>query len=162
MKFSTKELVDIAIGIEESGYYFYTQCRKKFDDPYFTELLTFLAEEELRHKELFEKILGELSDTSGVFTEDYFQYLKALGDERVFKNNDDVDAVVKTVKTVFDVLKIAMTAEKDSILFYSELVSMHEKDQGARTILNRLINEERKHIVLILELKEKLELSSRQ
>ncbi|RPI94138.1 MAG: hypothetical protein EHM32_07160 [Spirochaetales bacterium] len=161
MRFSTKELVDMAIGIEESGYYFYTQCRKKFDDPYFTELLTFLAEEEHRHMKLFEKMLGELKETSGVFSEDYYQYLKALGDERVFKNNDDVDAVVKTVKSVFDVLKIAMTAEKDSILFYSELVSIHEKDKDARTILNKLINEERKHIVLILELKEKLELASR-
>jgi len=38
---------------------------------------------------------------------------------------------------------------------------MHDKDRDARTVLNRLINEERKHIVLILELKEKLELSSR-
>ncbi|HSV96492.1 MAG TPA: ferritin family protein [Spirochaetota bacterium] len=161
MRFSTKELVDMAIGIEESGYYFYTQCRKKFDDPYFTELLTFLAEEELRHKELFEKMLGELKETSGVFSEDYYQYLKALGDERVFKNNDDVDAVVKEMESVFDVLKVAMTAEKDSVLFYSELLSMHEKDKDALKILNRLIDEERRHIVLILELKEKLELSSR-
>ncbi len=161
MRFSTKELVDIAIGIEESGYYFYTQSRKKFTDPNFTDLLAFLAEEELRHKELFEKMLGELSDTSGIFTEDYFQYIKALGDERVFKNNDDVDAAVKTVQSIFDVLKIAMAAEKDSILFYSELLSMHEKDKDAHTILSRLINEERKHIVLILELKENLELSSR-
>lgn len=161
MRFSTKELVDIAIGIEESGYYFYTQSRKKFDDPHFRELLTFLAEEELGHKELFEKMLRELGDAPGIFTDDYYQYLKALGDDRVFRNNDDVDTVVANVNSIFDVLKIAMTAEKDSILFYSELLTMHDKDKDARTVLNRLINEERKHIVLILELKERLELSTR-
>lgn len=160
MRFSTKELVDIAIGIEESGYYFYNLARKKFDDPNFRDLLAFLAEEELRHKEIFGNMLRELGEAPGVFTDEYYQYLKALGEDRVFRNNDDVDAVVAKVNSIFDVLKVAMTAEKDSILYYSELQKIHEKDVDAVNVLKKLIDEERKHVVLLLDLKERLELSS--
>ena len=154
MRFSTKELVDIAIGIEESGYYFYTQSRKKFTDPNFTDLLAFLAEEELRHKELFEKMLGELSDTSGIFTEDYFQYIKSLGDERVFKNNDDVDAAVKTVQSIFDVLKIAMAAEKDSILFYYELRDVLPENMFS--LVNSILVEEKRHLLQLGSIKNNI------
>ena len=158
MKFSAKEIVDIAVGIEESGYYFYTRCREKFDNREFKELFGFLAEEELRHKEIFEKMLGELKDLSGMFTEEYFQYLRAIGDERVFKNNGDVDRVIKGIASINDVLKVALTAEKDSILWYSELAVMYGKDRDTHLVLERLLDEERRHVVLLLEIKEKLSL----
>ncbi len=158
MKYSGKEIVDIAIGIEESGYHFYSQCRERFDNKNFKELLGFLAEEELRHKEIFEKMLDQVRDASGMFTEEYFQYLRAIGEERVFKNNSDVDRVVKGIESMNDVFRIALTAEKDSILWYSELAGMYEKDRDTRLILDRLLDEERKHVVLLLELKEKTDL----
>jgi rubrerythrin len=158
MKFSRKELIDIAIQIEDSGYHFYSSCRSKFDDRGFKELFGFLAEEEIRHKELFEKMLGGMGDIRGVFTEDYYSYLKAIGDSRVFKNTADVERLVKEITTINDALKIALTSEKDSILFYTELLSMYESDANAKSLLNRLINEERKHVVTILEISEKLHL----
>ncbi len=159
MNFSIKELVDISIGIEESGYYFYSQCRKKFDRKDIAEIFAFLAEEELRHKEIFEKMFSGLSDPRGHFTEDYFLYLKAIGEERVFKNNSDVDAAIKEITSLRDVFSTALTAEKDSILWYSELLSMYGSDREAQTVLQKLINEERKHVVIILDLKEKTGLS---
>ncbi len=159
MKYSTQELMDIAIGIEENGYYFYTRCREKFSDESYKQLLGFLAEEELRHKDLFEKLLSEIGDIKGIFTDEYFQYVRAIGDERIFKDHRDVDRVVTTVTTMEDIFKIALTAEKDSILFYTELLAMYEKNREAKTVLNKLINEERRHIVTILEYMEKVRLA---
>lgn len=158
MKFSAKEIVDIAVGIEESGYYFYTRCRENFDNRELKELFGFLAEEELRHKEIFVNMLDQVKDVSGMFTEEYYQYLRAIGDERVFKNNTDVDRVVKDIASINDVMKIALTAEKDSILWYSELAVMYDKDRDTHIVLERLLDEERRHVVLLLEIKEKLSL----
>jgi rubrerythrin len=33
MAFTIQEIIDIAIGIEETGYEFYTQCGSKFNNP---------------------------------------------------------------------------------------------------------------------------------
>ena len=162
MKFSMKEVVDIAIGIEESGYYFYTQCRSRFDNRELGDLLVFLATEELRHKEIFEKMLREIKDKEGLYSEDYYKYLKAIGDSRVFKDNSDVDRVVMGIKEIADVFKIAIAAEKDSILWYSELLAMYKKENEPLSVLTKLIDEERKHIIILLNLKEKMGLGNNQ
>ncbi|HDP80803.1 MAG TPA: hypothetical protein ENN21_08165 [Spirochaetes bacterium] len=154
MKYSTRELLDIAIGIEDTGYYFYMRCREKFDDPGFRELLAFLAEEELRHRELFETLLKGLGEVPANLTEEYFQYIRAIGDDRVFRDHRDVDGVVSSIEGISDVFRIALTAEKDSILYYTELQSIYKNNADAAAILARLADEERKHVVSILEFKE--------
>ena len=156
MAFSTKEIIDIAIGIEDSGYYFYTSCREKFNDEILKETFSFLAEEEMRHKEFFEKLEPEIKDTKGIFTTEYFQYLTAIGDEKVFKDKNDINEIIKNMNTPLDAIKIALSAEKDSILFYSELKELYENDKDTITILNKVINEERKHVVTLLDIREKI------
>ena len=153
MRFSSKEIIDIAIGIEESGYQFYTECRKKFNDSSLKELFAFLAEEEMRHRELFEKMLGTLAEIEGLFTDEYFQYLNAIGNERVFREKKDIDKVLDRIKTPLDSLVYALQAEKDTILFYSELRDLYGKNSDTLSILNKLINEERKHVLLLMDLR---------
>jgi rubrerythrin len=159
MKFSTKEVIDIAVAIEESGYYFYSTCRTRFQDEAFRELFGFLAEEELRHKELFVNMLSSPVAVQGVFTDEYFQYLKAIADSRVFRNKADVDSIVKGLDSLGDAFRIALTAEKDSILWYTELQDMYQSIADTHSILGRLINEERKHVITLLDVQEKLGLA---
>jgi rubrerythrin len=156
MAFSTKELIDIAVGIEDSGYYFYTKCREKFDDKVLKELFYFLAEEEMRHKEFFEKLDPALLDEKGIYTTEYFQYLTAIGDEKVFKDKNNIDSVIKDINSPLDAIKTALTAEKDSILFYDELKELYKNEQDTFTILNKIINEERRHVIMLLDIREKI------
>lgn len=156
MAFSAKEIIDIAIGIEDSGNYFYTRCREKFDDKVLKEVFSFLAEEEKRHREIFEKIDPGLMNEKGIYTTEYFQYLTAFGDEKVFKDKNDIDSAIKNINTPLDAIKIALTAEKDSILFYDELKELYENEKDILTILNRIINEERRHVVTLLDIREKI------
>jgi rubrerythrin len=156
MAFSTKELIDIAVGIEDSGYYFYTKCREKFDDKVLKELFYFLAEEEMRHKEFFEKLDPALLNEKGIYTTEYFQYLTAIGDEKVFKDKNNIDSVIKNINSPLDAIKIALTAEKDSILFYDELKELYKNEQNTFTILNKIINEERRHVIMLLDIREKI------
>ncbi len=154
--YSTKELMDIAIGIEETGVYFYSTFKDKFKDESFKQIFQFLADEELRHKDVFLGMLKELKDTKGVFTEEYYAYLKAIGTTRVFANKDDIDNIAPTLTQPLDIIKIAMDAERDSIVWYSELKEIYKKDAKSKDILEKIINEERKHVLTLLDLKEKL------
>lgn len=154
--YSAKELIDIAIGIEETGVYFYTTFKNKFKDDSFAQLFQFLADEELRHREVFSEMLKDLKDAKGVFTQEYYSYLKALGTTRVFANKDDINKIAPTLKEPLDVIKIAMDAERDSIVWYSEIKEAYHNDPTAIDILDKLIHEERKHVIILLDLKEKL------
>jgi len=154
--YSTKELIDIAMGIEETGYYFYSTLKSKFKDESFQQMFQFLADEELRDKDIFSNMLKGLNDTQGVFTEEYYTYLKAIGTTRVFSNSNDVDTIAPTLNQPLDIIKIAMDAERDSIVWYSELKEIYRNDTRSKDLLERLINEERKHVLILLDLKEKL------
>lgn len=156
MAFSAREIIDIAIGIEDSGNYFYSRCREKFDDKALKEVFSFLAEEEQRHREIFEKLDPDLMNEKGLYTTEYFQYLTAFGDEKVFKDKNDIDSAIKNINTPLDAIKIALTAEKDSILFYDELKELYENEKDTLTILNRIINEERRHVITLLDIREKI------
>ena len=160
MAFSTKEIIDIAIGIEDSGYYFYTRCRDKFDDESLKEMFSFLAEEEMRHKEFFENLESNIKDAKGIVTTEYFQYLTAIGDEKVFKDNNNIDNAIKDMNSPIDAIIVALEAEKDSILFYSELKELYDNDNETKTMLNRIINEERRHVVTLMDIKEKIDMAT--
>ncbi|HQL43924.1 MAG TPA: ferritin family protein [Spirochaetota bacterium] len=154
--YSTKELIDIAMGIEETGFYFYSTFKSKFKDESFQQMFQFLADEELRHKDIFSNMLKGLNDTQGVYTQEYYSYLKAIGTTRVFSNSNDVDTIAQTLNQPLDIIKIAMDSERDSIVWYSELKEIYRNDTKSKDILERLINEERKHVLILLDLKEKL------
>ncbi len=152
MKFSTKEIIDMAVKIEDTGYVFYTECAKKFgkDLDGSKENFLFLADEELKHKNYFLELLNGIESQQGVFDDDYYSYLQALTQVQVFRDASDIPGVLKQIISVSDVLKIGLQTEKDSIIWYKELGQLYdEKDHESMSILNKLIDEEKRHIVMI-------------
>jgi rubrerythrin len=159
MKFTSREIIDIAVEIEESGYQFYTGCSSKFTEKNLTTLFTYLAGEELRHKEIFQKLLEVIKDQKGIFTEDYYRYIEAIGNERIFSKGKSVQAIVSGLDSPLKAFDMALNAEKDSILFYNEIAAIYNKNTEAYNLLNNIINEERKHIITILDIKKDLGVS---
>ncbi len=160
MKYSSKEILDIAVGIEESGYDFYTQCAVKFNDTAIHDVFDFLAREELEHKKLFQS-LEETDEQTGLFTEEYFAYLKAIGGSRIFENQSStIDRILAGIANPIDAVKHAFGAEKESILFYNELKPLYVKNPATTTLLSRIIDEERKHVAMLLDLLEKIRFTS--
>ena len=159
MSFSIKEIIDIAVGVEETGYAFYREASGKFKDPALTDMFEFLAKEELAHKELFQS-MGTGREDGGVFNEEYFSYLKAIGGQRVFDRDSlDTKKVVEKIATPMGAIQYAFNAEKDSILLYSEMKGLYREGSGSISILDRIIAEERKHIAVLIDLSEKLRLA---
>ncbi len=160
MKYSVKEILDIAIGIEETGYEFYTRCAVLFKDAGMRDVFDFLAREEQEHKKIFQSLIGS-DEPDGLFTEEYFAYLKAIGGARIFENKAaDIGRVVAGIADPVDAVKHAFGTEKESILFYDEMKRLFENDRKTAALLDRIIEEERKHVALLLDLLEKIRLSS--
>ena len=150
--FNSSEIYQFAIKIEENGEKFYRQMTEKLDDPKVKELFTFLANEEVDHKRTFEKMLSKFEDYTPVesYPGEYFAYLKAYADNLVFgfkKFDDDISKIEDAASAV----QFAIGKELDTIMYFQEMKNIVPKSELNR--INSIINEERKHVVKLSEIK---------
>lgn len=159
MKYTVKEIIDIAVGIEETGYELYTGAANKFKDHGIGDVFDFLAGEELAHKKLFQSMYNS-GDEKGVFTEEYFAYLKAIGAPRVFEGErKETGAVLRGMSSPLEVIQFAFAAEKESILLYTEMKELYREGGTTRTLLDKIIVEEKKHVITLSDLAAKVRLA---
>jgi len=155
LRFSGKDVIEMAVRIEENGLTFYTEAGNASTSDKVKELFQFLGDEEKRHIHCFENIgHGYESDTlpgaSDPYAEEAALYLGALANSRVFTEPNEGSRLAQGIRDEDDALKVAISMEKDSILFYYELQKvMREKD---KTVLTQLIEEEKKHLAKLTEL----------
>jgi len=158
MAFTTREIIGIAIGIEKAGYDFYTQISDAFNDPSVKDVFDFLAREELSHIEIFRSLLRQ-DELDVMIPEERTAYLQAIGGSRVFGGNKmDVDQIVSGIKRPPDAIKHAFGIEKESLLLYSEMKELYPADSKTTSLLDRIIAEERKHVITLFNLAEKIRL----
>jgi len=145
--FNADEVFEIAEQIERNGAKFYRTAAENIDEPENKKFLLDLAIMEDEHEQTFKQMRNELTRDEKVMTTfdpdgESESYLKSLADTRVFYEKD-IDTT--SLKEIF---KTAITAEKDSIVFYlgmKEVVPSHfGKDK-----LDGIIKEEMGHIKLL-------------
>lgn len=153
--FSASEVVTMAIEIEKNGLNFYNAMAAKSQNEQAIELFTFLAAEEIQHKGTFQKMLDGLKkvELSANDLEEYNNYLGALTSSRVFNKNVDTEEFVKDLDDLA-ALNLAIEAEKDSILFYYELLEQSLSEDKAD--IERVIKEEKSHYAKLTRLKNEL------
>jgi rubrerythrin len=152
--FNADEVFEIAVQIERNGAKFYRTVAEKVTDESKKQLLIDLAEMEDEHEETFKSLRKELTLDQKVQTTfdpegESERYLRALADTRVFYEKD-VDTT-----SIKEILKAAITAEKDSIVFYLGMKGVVPANLGKEK-LDDIIKEEMGHISLLS--KELLEL----
>lgn len=145
--FNADDILQIAIDIEKNGAAFYRTSAKKIDDPSAKTLLLDLAAMEDEHEKTFQALRRSLSDdekASTVFDPggEAVLYLKALADTRVF-----FEKTIDSSK-LEGILKEAITAEKDSIVFYLGMKELVPETLGKKRI-DAIIREEMSHIKLL-------------
>jgi len=153
--FSPSEIFQFAIKIEENGEAFYRKMSNKFKDSQTKELFLYLADEETKHKQKFKEMLSEIEDYQPPqsYPEEYFLYLKSYADEHIFSQEKTAYFMSEEKIAPKKIIEFALDIEKDSILYYLEaknLVSPSQKDK-----LDKIIEEERKHYLKLLEVKKK-------
>lgn len=154
-EFNADEIFEIAEQIERNGASFYRKAAEKIQDADKKQLLIHLAEMEDGHEQRFKKMRANLSEDEKIMKDfdpegEASGYLKALADTRIFYEKE-------TDFTSFEeILKSAITAEKDSIVFYTGMKETVPSNLGKDKI-DEIIKEEMGHIKILsnelLELK---------
>ena len=145
--FNADEIFEIAEQIERNGAKFYRASAENIIDANKKKLLIDLAEMEDEHENTFKKMREELtSDEKVIMTFDpdgeAEKYLRALADTRVFYDKKiDTNSLEKILKT-------AITAANDSIVFYLGMKEVVPANLGKQK-LDKIIKEEMNHISLL-------------
>jgi rubrerythrin len=145
--FTAQEIFEMAKQIERNGVAFYQSAAKSVSDASEKDMLLELAKMEEDHEATFTKMEAQLKEqetASTVFDpeDEAVQYLKSLADTRVFFEKE-ID--LSSMKAI---LKAAITAEKDSIVFYLGMKELVPEKLGKDRI-DAIIKEEMGHIRLL-------------
>ncbi len=145
--FTINDVFEMAKQIERNGAAFYQTAAKTAKTASEKELLVNLAEMEKQHEKTFADLQAEITQKEQAETvfdpnNESALYLKALADTRVFFEKD-MDA-----SSMRGILKSALTAEKDSIVFYLGMKGLVPEKYG-RNRIEHIIQEEMGHIRLL-------------
>ncbi len=145
--FSADDVFEIAEQLERNGAVFYRTAAEAVDESGPRALLLKLAEMEDDHQKTFAGMRSALTGEEKAVSDfdpqsETVRYLKALADTRVFFEKEMDTSSMEAI------LKDAVIAEKDSIVFYLGMRDAVPEKKG-RSRLEEIIKEEMAHIVLL-------------
>ena len=149
--FSAREIIDIALKIEQNGEAVYRQAVKYLDSPELAERLLWMADEEARHMAWFKKFQADLAnDRIGLAANEMSS--SDLGDILGDQSFTLQDIDFSQVDDISKLIDIFIEFERDGILFY-EMLRTFIKDPDALDPLDQIIQEEYQHIEILRQLK---------
>jgi len=155
--FNADEIFEMAEQIERNGAAFYRNSAKGVSDAKSREFLLGLAAMEDQHEKTFSAMRDGLTDREKTPTafdpnNEAVLYLKALADSRVFveRKMPDLESFAgrSQEEILEEILKFAIGAEKESIVFY---LGMRDAvpDKLGKNRLDAIIKEEMGHIRML-------------
>jgi len=154
--FKAAEILKTAIRIEENGIVFYREMVNKFKEKNLQDIFNFLAEEDERHRKIFEEMLSKSEQYEMVdsYPGEYEAYLHAFADEHVFSKEKTGELMVNKARYVKEAIQFGIEVELDSINYYQEIkrfIPDYQKD-----IIEKIIEEERSHFLKLSNIKKTL------
>jgi len=150
--FNDLEALKIAIVTENRGERFYHAASKKIEDGSMKGMLEDLAVQEREHAETFKALYDKALKSKGQYDDTYLfdpevaPYLEAIFETAVFPSEARLDEIVETISGPADVLHLGIRAEKESILFYTEMV-INSQYSEAKEAFRAILKEEKKHLI---------------
>jgi rubrerythrin len=148
------EVFQFAVEIEKNGERFYRSFAKTLPGSLETKLFAYLANEETKHRQNFEKLSESVKDSKPTvaYPDEYSTYLQAYADNLIF-TEDSLKKDVEKIKNAKEACEFGIRRELDSILYYQEIktfVPEKERDE-----IDTIIGEERQHFIKLTEMKKK-------
>ena len=145
--FNADDIFEMAEQMERNGAKFYRTAAEKVADSSAKEFLLGLAVMEDEHEKTFALLRADLSKQEKAATVfdpegESALYLRALADTEVFFKKE-ID-----VSSMEEILKAAILAEKDSIVFYLGMMQFVPEELG-KDKLGKIIKEEMEHIRIL-------------
>jgi rubrerythrin len=154
--FNASEVIDMGIAKERKRRDFYALAAKKFKNKDLQQLFTRLRDWEDEHVKKFIEIRDSAEESEVVesYQGEFEAYIRSLVDDMLYKQVSAAN-FAKYVRNPLEAIRYGMGFERDAILFFNELLSY-------MTPLNRekiveLINEEKKHLIYLADIKTKYE-----
>lgn len=154
ISFSTVDLINLAIGIEKRGIVFYDVMARSTENDNARDVFQHLTSMEREHIIIFQGMLDGVDKYQETLTGDYAEYLQALVDNAVFNDDLITSEIATQADSDLKALELAISAEKDSIIFYYEMREL--MPQSAHPIMKKIIAEEKSHLMQLSGLKRKL------
>ena len=155
--FSILEAIEVALMMEEEGIRFYALAENKTRDRAARELFALLRDKEHLHVETFRHLYGDLVAREGdpdaelwLLDTEVSSFFRAYVAAAVFPTKGAAETAIAGLHDVSEILRFALRLEKDSILFYHELLAGAPWPE-AKALLEKVIAEERRHLVFINE-----------
>ncbi len=155
--FNADEIFEMAEHIERNGAKFYRTSADSIEDTASRGMLLNLATMEDQHEKTFAAMRADLSEqekasiTFDPGNESHL-YLKALADSRVFLEKKIPDLVSfdgRSEREILEeILKFAIGAEKESIVFYLGMKDVVSPNLG-KNRLDDIVKEEMSHVRLL-------------
>jgi rubrerythrin len=160
--FNADEIFQMGVLIETNGQKFYEAVAKNTSDLSPQKIFLDLAKWESKHIELFKKLRQGLPDSAkrgDLFdpNQELNLYLKATADSHVFIRNKNIPELALNCKTPIEALELAITFEKDSVVFYTTMKKVVPEHLG-KIEIDTLIDEEISHIFMLTQKKKELEI----
>jgi rubrerythrin len=147
--FSIKDIINLAVRIEENAEKVFRDAATKVSDPSLVSLLHWLADEEVKHVEWFSELKQKVKKTiDDPVLEGMGKAIlqDTLGDQTF--SLKDVDFA--NLDQIESLLKRAIEFEEDTILFY-EMIGSFVEEKETLDHLNTIIQEEKNHVRLLKE-----------
>jgi rubrerythrin len=151
--FNADEIFEMAENIERDGAKFYRQAAKNAADEKTRKMLLDLAAMEDKHLATFQEMRKELSAREKeemVFDPDNqaAMYLQTMASGHGWEGKKSLTENLTGNETLEDILKTAIKAENDSVVFYSGLKELVPAKAG-KDKLEAIIKEELGHIAIL-------------
>jgi len=160
MKINADELMELAIQIEKNGKEYFSAMAERSENPKVKQVFTLLVREEQSHLENFEKIRERLAEKR----QDDFQiadeyntpemdaYIQAMSDGRVYPNLCSHAELATEIKDDEQAIYHAIGFEKDTVLFFGDILGILGAEDENKTLIEELIRQEKIHIAKLYTL----------
>jgi len=145
--FQAADALELAMGIETNGEAFYRAVTKKAKVAEIKTLFEDLAEQEVKHYAVFQKLSQDFKGKllmSAEEWDEYQAYLQATVQSALFEGPDRALAAADQAQDEKEAIHMAMGFEKETLLFFYNLRDL-VSDRNQKTI-DRIIAEEKSHL----------------
>ncbi len=153
IQFSADEIFEMAEEIERNGAKFYRKASERADDPGVKKYLLNMAAMEDGHLETFMEMRKSLTDAEREVTtfdpnDEAVLYLDAMAASHGTEGKKSLTDELTGKESMEEIVRIAIKAEKDSVVFYSGLKSLVTRP-GSREKVEKIIAEELSHLATL-------------
>ena len=155
VRFNADEIFQMAERLEQNAATYYHTAAEKVNYPGARQMFLELASWEEKHESNFASMHKNISDKEReemAFDpyDETAQYLQALADESIFDTSDSPLENIGTEPTFENILRFAVSKEKDTINFYTGLRQLVSAGSGKNKV-DEIIQEEMRHVSLLTQ-----------